>query len=346
MCNIAGYIGDKPAAPILIEMLCRQQGFDGGFATGIATLHNGKIYWKKFIGNVEEFLKETDLSEFPGTIGIAHTRPIVGILSHSHPYPSESGMLAMVTNGGAIPETRAEEKNCLTRNLNKKGYEFITRFNAESSTAPQLENGEYVQAVDVMVNLVENYINEGNILEESITKAMDDMYSERVCVVLKKDIPDALNVCRITRPMELLLGKGECYIATTRFGFPEDIEGEMMSLPNMHTVTVTKNGYTVSPYTIKSDKVAEITPMTYKVAYDRIVEMLKEGKDNPKIYDDFENTLHDMPELWNEQTICRQHAKVVYDVLWQLKCEGRLKSFLAPQTQNGMTRNLINMYID
>ena len=41
MCNIAGYIGDKSAAPILIEMMKKQEGFGGGFYTGLS-IHDGK----------------------------------------------------------------------------------------------------------------------------------------------------------------------------------------------------------------------------------------------------------------------------------------------------------------
>ena len=56
MCNIAGYIGKKNAAPILFEMMKKQEGFGGGYYTGITT-HDGafdgykmdkyKIYLKK-----------------------------------------------------------------------------------------------------------------------------------------------------------------------------------------------------------------------------------------------------------------------------------------------------------
>ena len=35
MCNIAGYIGTKQAAPIIIEMLRKQEPWDSGFYTGI-----------------------------------------------------------------------------------------------------------------------------------------------------------------------------------------------------------------------------------------------------------------------------------------------------------------------
>lgn len=42
MCNIAGYIGEQQAAPILIEMIREQEGLDAGFYTGIATIHEVK----------------------------------------------------------------------------------------------------------------------------------------------------------------------------------------------------------------------------------------------------------------------------------------------------------------
>jgi len=50
MCNIAGYIGDRQAAPILVEMLRRQEWLDAGLGAGIATIHEGKIYHAKITG--------------------------------------------------------------------------------------------------------------------------------------------------------------------------------------------------------------------------------------------------------------------------------------------------------
>ena len=31
MCNIAGYVGERRAAPILIDMLRREEGLDAGY---------------------------------------------------------------------------------------------------------------------------------------------------------------------------------------------------------------------------------------------------------------------------------------------------------------------------
>ena len=44
MCNIAGYAGNKQAAPILLEMLRKQELYDGDMSTGVATIHEGKLY--------------------------------------------------------------------------------------------------------------------------------------------------------------------------------------------------------------------------------------------------------------------------------------------------------------
>ena len=40
MCNIAGYVGARRVAPILIDMIRIQEGLNGGFYTGLA-VHDG-----------------------------------------------------------------------------------------------------------------------------------------------------------------------------------------------------------------------------------------------------------------------------------------------------------------
>ena len=50
MCIIAGYSGNQNAAPILIEMMKKEEYIDGGLSTGIATIHEGKLYYAKAKG--------------------------------------------------------------------------------------------------------------------------------------------------------------------------------------------------------------------------------------------------------------------------------------------------------
>lgn len=41
MCIIAGYAGNRRAAPVLIDMMRKEEFMDGGLSTGIATIHEG-----------------------------------------------------------------------------------------------------------------------------------------------------------------------------------------------------------------------------------------------------------------------------------------------------------------
>ena len=88
MCNIAGYAGDRQAAPILLEMLRAQQDFDGGLSTGVATIHEGKLHYRKLVGNVDDLIRNTDVLELPGSIGISHSRPGgMANINHWHRLP-------------------------------------------------------------------------------------------------------------------------------------------------------------------------------------------------------------------------------------------------------------------
>ena len=103
MCNIAGYIGERDAAPILIEMIREQEGLNGGFYTGIATLHEGKIHQRKLVGSLDDLLKKTDAASLPGKIGIIHSRtPGFAGDEWAHPFVCERDgeiFSALVMNG-------------------------------------------------------------------------------------------------------------------------------------------------------------------------------------------------------------------------------------------------------
>ena len=101
MCNIAGYSGNKQAAPILLEMLKRQEAFDGGASCGIVTIHEGRLYCRKIVGDVDTLIKHTDALYLPGNVGIAHTRPggDARTYNFAHPFIAEGGRFAGITNG-------------------------------------------------------------------------------------------------------------------------------------------------------------------------------------------------------------------------------------------------------
>ena len=96
MCTIAGYAGKRRAAPILIEMMRKEEFMDGGLSTGIATIHEGKLYTAKVTGDLETLLRETDAADLPGTVGIIHSRTGGNLVSHAHPFKSADGELVKI----------------------------------------------------------------------------------------------------------------------------------------------------------------------------------------------------------------------------------------------------------
>ena len=102
MCGIIGYVGKKPAAPILLEALRRLQ-YRGYDSAGLAVLSDGRLALRKKVGKLDDGLARL-VQEQPvaGQLGIGHTRWAThGPPSdeNSHPHLDQSGKIALVHNG-------------------------------------------------------------------------------------------------------------------------------------------------------------------------------------------------------------------------------------------------------
>ena len=87
MCMIAGYIGHRPAGPILLDMLRRQEAINGGFYTGIGTCDGEAFHVRKVVGSAAALEESTNLESLRGTIGIGHSRTDEGGgLPRAQPY--------------------------------------------------------------------------------------------------------------------------------------------------------------------------------------------------------------------------------------------------------------------
>ena len=129
MCMMAGYNGTKRAAPILIEMLRKEEGINAGCFTGIATLHEGKIYYRKLAGNLDRLLAETDAMDLPGSIGIIHSRTPNGVPvdSWAHPFTCEQDgrvRTALMLNGmnGCCNELNLKQYPTVLKKIKEAGY--------------------------------------------------------------------------------------------------------------------------------------------------------------------------------------------------------------------------------
>ena len=142
MCNIAGYIGKREAAPILIEMMRREEGYAGGFYTGI-TVHDGtRLNTVKTVGPLEALLKETNAATFRGTCGFIHSRSNSGgDRKWGQPFITADGGTFLIANGFGgrfrTPERFLKQREAIL-SLERDGYTFSSRMDGAVENYPTL----------------------------------------------------------------------------------------------------------------------------------------------------------------------------------------------------------------
>lgn len=323
MCNIAGYNGTKNAAPILIDMIKKQENFDGGLSTGIATVHEGKLYYARVLGNADDLVAKTDALNLPGTIGIIHSRPDDDFFVNAHPFIAEDEKTALVENGNAFREERLMAKrNEITNTLLKDGVEFYSAKLTDRIGGNQLlPDGRCVSYDDVYVRYIE-YLRKNGTTDyvKAMAKASTDMFSDSVYLILSANEPDSIFVSRMSRPMNIMKTDDGCYLSTSQLAFVQSENAEYIkSLPPMKTSTVTKAGFTASEENIGGGNVVDYTEEEYKNFTE---EIRKKLADKPWPMDGLgggifvRNTSIDL---------VHPNVKAVYDALWQFKQEGILK---------------------
>ena len=103
MCGIVGYVGHRPALPVVVEALRRME-YRGYDSAGVAVLDGAgtsRVEKKEGkLANLEAELTAAGGNGFPGTTGIGHTRWAThGRPSDRNAHPHVSGDVAIVHNG-------------------------------------------------------------------------------------------------------------------------------------------------------------------------------------------------------------------------------------------------------
>jgi hypothetical protein len=328
MCNIARYVGENRAAPILLDMIRRQQGFDGGSSTGIATIYEGKIDYRKVIGDVDVLMRTTDALNLPGNIGFAHSRPggTPETMSAAHPFVTMDETMAGVTNCTGRGMTPKNAVEILKDMLEDNNYQFRGEMFVDDPFLRLLKNGSRISSVEVRLNAVHHYHKHlGMSISAAMARVDSEAYRDGVLGILSLDTPDRLYFLRTTRPLTTLKAEDGMYMASCRFAFPEDKEGAVRQLPLMHPCEIFKDKIVVSEEKIQGEEVSEITEYTFDEGYKRISELLSGKEDAPLHFDDLESFFwEDSRDIFEGDHTLIQDARLVYDVLWKLHEEGKL----------------------
>jgi glucosamine--fructose-6-phosphate aminotransferase (isomerizing) len=192
MCGIVGYVGPRPAFPIVAEGLRRLE-YRGYDSAGVALLHDGKVVLRRTVGRVQGLWTEHAGQALPGDVGIGHTRWATHgrpAIENAHPHLDCTGTVAVVHNG--IIENHAALRAWLV----SRGHVFRSETDTE-----------------VIAHLVEEHV--GGDQETVVRKVAEHLQGDYALAIVSEHFPGTIAALRCgSPPLVIGLGADERYVAS------------------------------------------------------------------------------------------------------------------------------------
>ncbi|GAC1328458.1 MAG: glutamine--fructose-6-phosphate transaminase (isomerizing) [Candidatus Dormibacteria bacterium] len=238
MCGIIGYLGERDAAPIIVDTLKRLE-YRGYDSAGVAVLEPDRARPAviKTAGKVAD-LERALAARKPihGGLGIGHTRWATHgkpTQVNAHPHWDCQQRIVVIHNG--IIENFAE----LRRELKAKGHRFRTDTDTE-----------------VVPHLIESYYK-GDLVDAA-RQAISRLQGAYSLVIFSRDDPGLLIGARLNAPLMVGLGKDEWFICSDLTGIIPYTrkalalgEGQMVAITRLGPVVTDLSGTAVQPRLIK-----------------------------------------------------------------------------------------------
>ena len=196
MCGIMGYVGDRQAAPIVLDGLSRLE-YRGYDSAGLAVLRPSAAFvTRKAVGKLTALHAELEGGIPPGVLGLGHTRWATHgppNLANAHPHLDCSGRVAVVQNG--IVENYAALRNELVA----RGHQFMSQTDTE-----------------VIPHLIEEAVDAGLDLEAAVRRMLEVATGALALLVASERAPGEIVAVRNGNAGGLVigLGRGEAFVAS------------------------------------------------------------------------------------------------------------------------------------
>ena len=223
MCGIVGYVGPRSAGKVVLDGLKKLE-YRGYDSAGIAVLNgDNKIDIRRSVGKISKLERLVEESPLDGHIGIGHTRWATHgrpTSYNAHPHTDCTGEIVLVHNG--IVENFLDLKEMLLA----EGHEFSSETDTE-----------------VIVHLVEKYMDEGKLFEEAVRMALNRLKGAQAVVVMSTREPEKLVAARIGNAggISVGVGDGEMFLASDMPAILEHTR-RMVFLESREMAIVTADG--------------------------------------------------------------------------------------------------------
>jgi len=276
VCVIAGYVGSRLAAPVLLDMIERQEGLAGGYYAGLAVVEPGSMHWCKVVGLLADLREKTSAAILPGCVGVAHSRSKSGgDAEWAHPFVACFESVAYVANGSAGVWEEHPSRKEIPNRLAREGHMFHAISARPIGKYPVLDDGRTVHASDVMAHLVEDALRRTGDPQEAIATAMVEMPSEIASLFVSPHHPEAVYGARWNLPACVGMDDEGAYVASSPEGFPPSVRWWRW-IPPSSSFTLSRDRVSGSPLGPASQAIVDDVDRGQARA--AIVEALSQGK--------------------------------------------------------------------
>src|ERR1700731_3284001 len=193
MCGIIGYLGERSAAPIIMDSLKRLE-YRGYDSAGVAIFNeaDGQTPVVKSAAKVDPLVERLTEEMPQGRLGIGHTRWATHgkpTIVNAHPHTDCYGRISVVHNG--IIENFAE----LKQELEAAGHELVS--DTETEAVP---------------HLIEQYYK-GDFLS-AVRQALQRIRGAYALAMFSLEDPELLVGARLNAPLVVGIGEGEYFVAS------------------------------------------------------------------------------------------------------------------------------------
>ena len=218
MCGITGYIGEKDAAPVLLQALKRME-YRGYDSAGISTIHKDNVTIKKDIGRIDAINEKIELGKAKGKIGVAHTR-----------WATHGG----VTKENAHPHLSCKQKIVLVHNGIIENYRQLFKELSDNHEIKSETDSE------VIVHLIEEEYNKEKDPLKTLQNVSKKLNGSFALVVIFSDKKDEIYGVRKYAPLIVGIGEQENFISSDIVSFI-DYTDNVIFLEDKEIVRVTSN---------------------------------------------------------------------------------------------------------